>query len=129
MPPTRDSASASAPKKGTAIRPSAYNRILSDAQFWDGRAASLEEQAKGPIANPIEMSNTHEACIECLRGMPGYVAQFKLVFEDGLTIDNVAKAIASFERTLVTGPAPWDYYQELDAFQQHTPPTLKISTR
>lgn len=105
-------------QEGNRNSPVAYNRILSDAQFWDGRAASLEEQAKGPIANPIEMSNTHEACIECLRGMPGYVAQFKLVFEDGLTIDNVAKAIASFERTLVTGPAPWDYYQELDAFQQ-----------
>jgi len=105
-------------QEGNRNSPVAYNRILSGAQFWDGRAASLEEQAIGPIANPIEMSNTHEACIECLKGMPGYVAQFKLVFEDGLTIDNVAKAIASFERTLVTGPAPWDYYQELDAFQQ-----------
>lgn len=105
-------------QEGNRNSPTAYNRILSGAQFWDGRAASLEEQAIGPIANPIEMANTHEACIECLKGMPGYVAQFKLVFEDGLTIDNVAKAIASFERTLVTGPAPWDYYQELDAFQQ-----------
>jgi cytochrome c peroxidase len=105
-------------QEGNRNSPTAYNRILSDAQFWDGRAASLEEQAIGPIANPIEMSNTHEACIECLRGMPGYVKQFNLVFKDGLTIDNVAKAIASFERTLVTGPAPWDYYQELDAFQQ-----------
>ncbi|BBO36360.1 cytochrome-c peroxidase [Lacipirellula parvula] len=105
-------------QEGNRNSPTAYNRILSGAQFWDGRAASLEEQAKGPIANPIEMSNTHEACIECLRGIPGYVKQFNLVFEDGLTIDNVAKAIASFERTLVTGPAPWDYYTELDAFQQ-----------
>jgi cytochrome c peroxidase len=105
-------------QEGNRNSPVAYNRILSGAQFWDGRAASLEEQAIGPIANPIEMSNTHEACIECLKGMPGYVAQFNLVFDDGLTIDNVAKAIASFERTLVTGPAPWDYYQELDAFQQ-----------
>lgn len=105
-------------QEGNRNSPVAYNRILSGAQFWDGRAASLEEQAIGPIANPIEMSNTHEACIECLKGMPGYVAQFNLVFDDGLTIDNVAKAIASFERTLVTGPAPWDYYQELNAFQQ-----------
>ena len=105
-------------QEGNRNSPVAYNRIVSGPQFWDGRAASLEEQAIGPIANPIEMANTHEACIECLRGMPGYVKQFNLVFDDGLTIDNVAKAIASFERTLVTGPAPWDYYQELDAFQQ-----------
>ena len=105
-------------QEGNRNSPTAYNRILSDAQFWDGRAESLEEQAKGPIANPIEMSNTHEACIECLRGMPGYVHQFNLVFEDGLTIDNVAKAIASFERVLVTGPAPCDYYKQLDEFQQ-----------
>lgn len=105
-------------QEGNRNSPVAYNRILSGPQFWDGRAESLEEQAKGPIANPIEMSNTHEACIECLRGMPGYVHQFNLVFKDGLNIENVAKAIASFERTLVTGPAPWDYYQEFDAFQQ-----------
>lgn len=105
-------------QEGNRNSPVAYNRILSGAQFWDGRAASLEEQAIGPIANPIEMSNTHEACIECLKGMPGYVAQFNLVFDDGLTIDNVAKAIASFERTLVTGPAPWDYYKQLDDFEQ-----------
>ena len=105
-------------QQGNRNSPTAYNRILSGAQFWDGRAESLEEQAKGPIANPIEMSNTHEACLECLKGMPGYVKQFDLVFEDGLTIDNVAQAIACFERTLVTGPAPWDYYKELANFEQ-----------
>lgn len=105
-------------QEGNRNSPTAYNRILSGAQFWDGRAESLEEQAKGPIANPIEMSNTHEACLECLKGMPGYVKQFNLVFEDGLTIDNVAQAIASFERALVTGPAPWDYYQERKNFEQ-----------
>lgn len=105
-------------QEGNRNSPTAYNRILSDAQFWDGRAESLEEQAKGPIANPIEMSNTHEACLECLKGMPGYVKQFNLVFEDGLTIDNVAQAIACFERVLVTGPTPWDYHQERANFEQ-----------
>ncbi len=65
------SASASKAQEGNRNSPTAYNRILSGAQFWDGRAASLEEQAKGPIANPIEMSNTHEACIECLSGIAG----------------------------------------------------------
>jgi cytochrome c peroxidase len=59
------------------------------------------------------MSNTHEACVDCLKGIPGYVRQFNKIFDDGLNIENTAKAIATFERTLVTGPAPWDYHQEL----------------
>lgn len=103
---------------GNRNSPVAYNRILSDVQFWDGRAASLEEQAKGPIANPIEMSNTHDACVDCLKGIPGYVRQFNKIFDDGLNIDNAAEAIASFERSLVTGPAPWDYHQELKSFEE-----------
>jgi cytochrome c peroxidase len=102
---------------GNRNSPTAYNRILSDVQFWDGRAATLEEQAKGPIANPIEMSNTHEACVDCLKGIPGYVQQFNKIFDDGLNIENTAKAIASFERTLVTGPTPWDVHQELKVFE------------
>jgi len=105
-------------QEGNRNSPVAYNRILSAAQFWDGRAASLEEQAKGPIANPIEMSNTHEACIACLKGIPGYVRQFNKIFDDGLTMDNVAQAIASFERAIVTGPTPWDVYQERKSFEE-----------
>lgn len=97
--------------------PVAYNRILSELQFWDGRAATLEEQAKGPIANPIEMSNTHEACVAGLQKIPGYVAQFEAIFDDGVNIDNAARAIASFERALITAPAPWDVYQDLKAFE------------
>lgn len=97
--------------------PVSYNRILSGAQFWDGRAASLEEQAKGPIANPIEMANTHEAAIATLSGIPGYVAQFEAVFGAGsVNIDNVAKAIASFERAIVSGPSPYDYWAALQPF-------------
>jgi cytochrome c peroxidase len=105
-------------QEGNRNSPVAYNRILSEAQFWDGRAASLEEQAKGPIANPIEMSSTHEACVACLNGIPGYVQQFKKIFDDGLNMENTAKAIASFERSIVTGPAPWDVYQERKAFEE-----------
>ena len=97
--------------------PVAYNRILSGKQFWDGRADSLEEQAKGPIANPIEMSNTHELCIRTVGDIPGYRVQFERIFADGVTIDNVAKAIASFERVLVTAPSPWDYYVQLRDFK------------
>ena len=98
--------------------PTAYNRILSALQFWDGRAASLEEQSKGPIANPVEMSNTHEVCVAYLGKIPGYKLQFERIFPDGVNIDNVAKAIASFERVLVTAPSPWDYYEQLRNFNQ-----------
>jgi cytochrome c peroxidase len=98
--------------------PTAYNRILSSLQFWDGRADSLEEQSKGPIANPVEMSNTHDVCVAYLGEVPGYKLQFERIFPDGVTIDNVAKAIASFERVLVTGPTPWDYYEQLHNFEQ-----------
>ncbi len=98
--------------------PTAYNRILSSLQFWDGRADSLEEQSKGPIANPIEMSNTHDVCVAYLADVPGYKLQFERIFPDGVNIDNVAKAIASFERVLVTGPTPWDYYEQLHNFEQ-----------
>ena len=115
-------------QEGNRNSPTAYNRILSDAQFWDGRAESLEEQAKGPIANPIEMSNTHEACLECLKGMPGYVKQFNLVFEDGLTIDNVAQAIACFERVLVTGRRLGITTKSEPTLSSNSPPTSKTST-
>jgi len=105
-------------QEGGRNSPVAYNRILSGPQFWDGRAESLEAQAVGPIANPIEMGNTHEACVETLKGIEGYQKQFDAVFEDGVTIDNVGRAIASFERTLVTGPAPWDFHLLLTNFEK-----------
>lgn len=104
-------------QKGNRNSPTAYNRILSSVQFWDGRAATLEEQAKGPIANPIEMSNTHDVAVDYLKKIPGYELQFERVFPDeGLNIDTVAKAIASFERALVTGPSAWDYHEALKNF-------------
>ncbi len=98
--------------------PVAYNRIFSNAQFWDGRAATLEVQAIGPIANPVEMSNTHDACVAHLRTIGGYRLQFAQLFADGLTIDNVAKALACFERVLVTGTAPWDHHERLASFRK-----------
>ncbi len=98
--------------------PVSYNRILSDLQFWDGRAKSLEEQAVGPIANPIEMGNTHADAIKTLKKIPGYVVQFEKIFgKDSVTIENVAKAIASFERCLVTGPSPYDYAEAFRPFK------------
>lgn len=83
--------------------------------FWDGRAASLEEQSKGPIANPIEMSNTHDAAIGTLNGIPGYRQQFQAVFgSPEITLDNTAKAIAAFERTIISGNSPWDRFLKGD---------------
>jgi cytochrome c peroxidase len=99
--------------------PIAFNRILSTAQFWDGRAASLEEQAKGPIANPIEMGHTHEAAIAGLKKVEGYRLQFDKIFPGkGLSIDTAAQAIATFERVLVTGTSPADYYEPLMNFEK-----------
>jgi cytochrome c peroxidase len=104
---------------GNRNSPASYNRILSDVQFWDGRAASLEEQAKGPIANPIEMENTHDECVANLRKVEGYKLQFDKIFPgEGINIDTVAKAIAAFERVIVTNTSPADHYEALLAFEK-----------
>ncbi len=105
-------------QQGGRNSPVSYNRILSKAQFWDGRAATLEEQAVGPIANPIEMGNTHEASLVTIKKIPGYVKQFEKIFADGIMIDNVGKAIATFERAIVTGPMPYDSYAALASFEK-----------
>ncbi len=102
-----------AKQTGNRNSPVAYNRILSTTQFWDGRAASLEEQAKGPIANPIEMASSHEATIDFLKKNAVYRMQFEKVFGRAPHIDDVAKAIASFERVLITGPSPFDANEPL----------------
>ncbi len=106
-------------QQGGRNSPISYNRILSDLQFWDGRADSLEAQAVGPIANPIEMGNTHENCVATLKAIPAYKAQFDKIFgEAGLTIDTVGMAIASFERAIVTGPSPYDIRESYQRFAQ-----------
>lgn len=108
-------------QEGNRNSPVSYNRILSGKQFWDGRAATLEEQAIGPIANPIEMANTHDVAVDTLKKIPGYKVQFDKIFGDGVNIENVGKAIATFERAIVTGPAPYDYYEVVRSFQQQFP--------
>jgi cytochrome c peroxidase len=91
--------------------PPVSNSAYSPLQFWDGRAPSLEEQAKGPIANPIEMGNTHEAMLKTVDNIPGYVEEFKNVFGTSpITIDQVAQAIAAYERTIVTTDSPFDRF-------------------
>ena len=95
--------------------PVSFNRILSGPQFWDGRADSLEAQAVGPIANPIEMGFTHEGVVKRLGEIPVYAKQFETIFGE-ITIDRVGQAIAAFERALVTAPSPYDYGEQLRAF-------------
>lgn len=98
-------------QRGTRSAPTVQNRILGATQFWDGRAASLEEQAVGPIENPIEMGSTHAEVVERLNGIEGYRLQFEAVFGGPATIDDVGRAIATFERTILAGGAKYDYYE------------------
>ena len=101
---------------GGRSAPTVINRAYSLEQFWDGRAKTLEEQAKGPIANPIEMGHAHEACEKCIGGIPGYRKRFKEVFgSEAVTIDHIAKAIATFERTVLSGNSAYDKFKAGDA--------------
>ena len=98
-------------QKGGRRSPPVSNAAYSPLQFWDGRAPSLEEQAKGPIQNPVEMGNTHEVMIRSVDNIQGYVEEFKQVYGTSvLTVDMVADAIAAFERTVVTTDSPFDRY-------------------
>ncbi|HWV37356.1 MAG TPA: cytochrome-c peroxidase [Vulgatibacter sp.] len=93
--------------------PTVYNAAGRHLQFWDGRAADVEEQALGPVMNPVEMAMPDEArVVETLRSIPGYVEMFAKAFpneEDPVTFVNMGKAIGAFERGLVT-PSRWDRF-------------------
>ena len=102
-------------QKGPINSPTVLNSSLNVAQFWDGRAKDLKEQAGGPIANPGEMAFTHDLAVDLLTSIPQYVAEFKKVFgHDKLTIDEVTQAIAAFEETLVTPNARFDKWLKGD---------------
>ncbi len=93
--------------------PTVWNAAFHSVQFWDGRAASLEDQAKGPPANPIEMGMSDlDAVADRIQKIPGYRPYFDRAFGSGedITIDNIAKAIAAYERTLITPDSPYDQY-------------------
>jgi cytochrome c peroxidase len=104
--------------KGTRNSPTVINSAYYTTQFWDGRAPTLEEQAKGPFVNPIEHGlgeahGFHQFIVEVIRKDPGYLEEFKSVFgvgSDDITIDHVVKAIASFERTVISGDSPFDRF-------------------
>lgn len=98
-------------KLGGRSSPSTYNAAIHIAQFWDGRAPSVEEQAKGPVLNPGEMGMpSADFVVEVLKSIPGYVEAFKAAFpgeSDPITYNNFGKAVGAFERKLVT-PSRWD---------------------
>jgi cytochrome c peroxidase len=98
-------------QQGPINSPTVLNSSLNLAQFWDGRAADLKEQAGGPIANPGEMAFSHTLAIDVLESIPAYVREFKLVFnKDKIDIDQVTEAIAEFEKTLVTPNSRFDQW-------------------
>ncbi|MGD8977220.1 MAG: cytochrome-c peroxidase [Gammaproteobacteria bacterium] len=109
-------------QQGPINAPTVLNSTFNIAQFWDGRAADLKEQAGGPIANPKEMAFSHELTIDVLHSIPEYVIAFKKVFDtDEITIDEVTQSIAEFEKTLVTPNAPFDLWLmgQTDAITAH----------
>jgi cytochrome c peroxidase len=95
-------------RRGTRNSGSILDAAYMEFQFWDGRARTLEEQALGPIHNPDEMGETLERVVAKLRAIPGYRQQFTQVFGGHVTEDRIAKAIAAFERTVLSGPSPFD---------------------
>lgn len=98
-------------QKGPINSPTVLNSSMNLAQFWDGRAKDLKEQAGGPIANPGEMAFTHELALDMLRSIPAYRAEFKTVFkQDAIDIGQVTQAIAAFEETLVTPNSRFDQW-------------------
>ncbi len=101
-------------QRGGRGSPTVWNSAFQTVQFWDGRAATLEDQAKGPLINGVEMGMTsHDFVVGRLEKIPGYVEAFKKVFpkdKKSISIDNIAKAIATYERTLITPNSPFDKY-------------------
>nr|WP_210534583.1 cytochrome-c peroxidase [Thermosulfurimonas marina] len=104
-------------QRGPRNAPTVLNSVFNTAQFWDGRAKDLEEQAKGPVQASVEMSNTPERVVATLKSIPEYVELFRKAFpgeKDPVTFDNVAKAIEAFEATLLTPNSPFDRFLKGD---------------
>ena len=105
-------------QKGDRNSPTVYNAAAQFAQFWDGRAPDVEEQAKGPVMNPVEMAMpSDKLVIAVLKSIPEYVDAFRRAFpkdKDPVNLDNMARAIGAFERRLLT-PARWDKFLKGDA--------------
>jgi cytochrome c peroxidase len=97
--------------KGGRSAPVSFNRVYSQAQFWDGRAATLEDQSIGPFINPVEHGfDSHDEMVAKMKQIPGYRKLFKEVFGSAITIKNVGRAIASFQRTVLSGNSAVDKF-------------------
>ncbi|NLZ01285.1 MAG: c-type cytochrome [Pirellulaceae bacterium] len=99
---------------GNMNSPTVINSAYAEVQFWDGRAATLEEQAVGPMENPVEMGHTLSELVTELGTLPEYKEAFQQVFGTGPTQDGLAKAIAAFERTILSGNSPYDKFEAGD---------------
>jgi len=98
-------------QKGGRSAPVSFNRVFSSVQFWDGRAATLEDQSVGPFINPIEHGfANHDVMVAKMKKIAGYRKLFMQVFGEDITIGNVGKAIASFQRTVLSGNSPADRF-------------------
>ena len=98
-------------QQGPINSPTVLNASLNVAQFWDGRATDLQEQAAGPIANPGEMASNHALAVSTIASIPGYQREFNAIFGiETVTIDAITDAIAEFEKTLKTPNAPFDLW-------------------
>ena len=97
-------------KTGNRHSPTVINSAYNAYQFWDGRSPSLEDQAKGPIANPVETADLLDGVVNRLQNDSKYPELFKVWGTDHISIDMVAKSIASFERTVIAGNSPFDRY-------------------
>jgi cytochrome c peroxidase len=105
-------------QKGPRNAPTVLNAVFNIAQFWDGRAEDLAEQAQGPVQAGVEMNNTPARAVRTLKSIPEYVALFEEAFPgepDPVTFDNMALAIEVFEATLLTPNAPFDQFLKGDA--------------
>lgn len=96
--------------KGGVNSPSVYNAVFNYVQFWDGRAKTLKEQAKGPLVNKLEMGNTEKGVVAAVEKNRFYASEFKKIYKDGITFDNIADSIAEFEKTLITYNSKFDRY-------------------
>ncbi len=100
-------------QKGGRSAPASLNRVFSSAQFWDGRAPTLEDQSIGPLTNPIEHGfANNDMVVAKLKKIPGYRKLFMQAFGEDITIGNVGKAIASFQRTVLSGNSPADRFDQ-----------------
>ncbi len=115
---------------GPINSPTVLNARFNLAQFWDGRAKDLKEQAGGPIANPIEMGSNHELAVSVLQSIPEYVQWFSEIYGAGemyeneiITIDQLTDSIAAFEETLTTPNSKFDYW--LKGYDEHISKTEK----